>query len=98
MGRAVFLGDTVKDERFNWAEFADLRSSPPTMEAAKAFDAMGIVVRTHYRRRMLRMLQSLYGSRHLYYFLLYCVSGFTQRVLRYFSFADRRGPLMELLL
>jgi hypothetical protein len=40
-GRAVFLGDNVRDENFNWAEFADLGSSPPTMEASKALDAMG---------------------------------------------------------
>ncbi len=40
-GRAVFLGDNVKDEHFNWAEFADLGSSPPTMEAARALDAIG---------------------------------------------------------
>jgi hypothetical protein len=40
-GRSVFLGDNVKDEYFNWAEFADLGSSPPSMEAAKALDALG---------------------------------------------------------
>ena len=40
-GRAVLLGDNVKDQDFNWAEFCELGSSPPSMEAAKALDAMG---------------------------------------------------------
>ena len=40
-GRSVFLGDGVKDEEFNWAIFADLGSSPPTMEASKALDMLG---------------------------------------------------------
>lgn len=40
-GRAVFLGDQVKDEMFDYAEFQDLSSSPPSMEASRAIDAMG---------------------------------------------------------
>ena len=40
-GRAVLLGDNVKDQDFSWAEFCELGSSPPTMEAAKALDAYG---------------------------------------------------------
>ncbi len=40
-GRAVLLGDNVKDQDFSWAEFCELGSSPPSMEAAKALDAMG---------------------------------------------------------
>ena len=40
-GRAVLLGDNVKDQDFNWAEFCELGSSPPSMEAAKALDVMG---------------------------------------------------------
>ena len=40
-GRAVLLGDNVKDQDFNWAELGELGSSPPSIEAAKALDAMG---------------------------------------------------------
>ena len=40
-GRAVLLGDNVKDQDFSWAELCELGSSPPTMEAAKALDAYG---------------------------------------------------------
>ena len=40
-GRSVLLGDTVKDQDFSWAEFCELGSSPPSIEAAKALDAMG---------------------------------------------------------
>ena len=40
-GRAVLLGDNVKDQDFSWAEFCELGSSPPSAEAAKALDAMG---------------------------------------------------------
>ena len=40
-GRAVLLGDNVKYQDFNWAEFCELGSSPPSIEAAKALDAMG---------------------------------------------------------
>ena len=40
-GRSVLLGDNVKDQDFNWAEFLELGSSPPTIESAKALDAMG---------------------------------------------------------
>ena len=40
-GRAVLLGDNVKDQDFNWAEFCELGSSPPSTEAAKALGAMG---------------------------------------------------------
>ena len=40
-GRSVLSGDKVKDQDFKWAEFCELGSSPPSMEAAKALDAMG---------------------------------------------------------
>jgi hypothetical protein len=40
-GRAVLLGDNVTDQDFRWAEFCELGSSPPSIEAAKALDAMG---------------------------------------------------------
>ncbi len=40
-GRPVRLGDNVKDQDFNWAEFCELGSSPPSMEAARALDALG---------------------------------------------------------
>ena len=33
-GRAVLLGDNVKDQDFNWAEFCEPGSSPPSTEAA----------------------------------------------------------------
>ena len=42
-GRAVVLGDNVKDEGFNWAEFQELSSAPASLEAAKALDAFGCV-------------------------------------------------------
>ena len=40
-GRAVLLGDNVEDQDFNWAEHCEPGSSPPSMEAAKALDALG---------------------------------------------------------
>ena len=40
-GRAVLLGDNIKDQDFSWAEFGELGPSPPSIEAAKALDAMG---------------------------------------------------------
>ena len=40
-GRSVLLGDNVKDQDFNWAEFLELGSGPATIESAKALDAMG---------------------------------------------------------
>ena len=40
-GRSVLLGDNVRDQDFSWAEFSELGSSPPSIEAAKALDAMG---------------------------------------------------------
>ncbi len=40
-GRSVLLGDKVRDQDFSWAEFCELGSSPPSIEAAKALDAMG---------------------------------------------------------
>ena len=40
-GRSVLLGDIVKDQDFSWAGCCELGSSPPSMEAAKALDAMG---------------------------------------------------------
>ena len=36
----MFLGDNVKDQNFGWAEFEALGSSPPSLEAAKALDAV----------------------------------------------------------
>ena len=39
-GHTVYLGDNVLDETFNWAEFQDLGSNPPTMEAGTALDAV----------------------------------------------------------
>ena len=39
--RAVFMGDNVRDEYFNWAEFAELSSNPPSMEASRVVDAVG---------------------------------------------------------
>ena len=35
-GRAVLLGDNVRDQDFNWAELCELGSSPPSLEAANA--------------------------------------------------------------
>ncbi len=40
-GRSVLLGDNIKDQDFSWAEPRELGSSPPSIEAAKALDAMG---------------------------------------------------------
>ena len=40
-GRAVLLGDNVRDQDLNWAELCELGSSPPSIEAAKALGAMG---------------------------------------------------------
>ncbi len=40
-GRAVLLGDNVRHQGFSWAELCELGSSPPSMEAANAPDAMG---------------------------------------------------------
>jgi hypothetical protein len=39
-GRSVLPGDNVKDRDFNWPEFCELGFSPPSIEAAKAIDAM----------------------------------------------------------
>ena len=41
-GRAVFQGNHVRDQDGNWALFADLGSSPATMEAARAADAVSM--------------------------------------------------------
>ena len=40
-GRSVLLGDIVRGQDFNWPVFLELGSSPPTIESAKALDAMG---------------------------------------------------------
>jgi hypothetical protein len=40
-GRSVLLGDNIKDQDFSWAEICELGSSPTSIEAAKAPDAMG---------------------------------------------------------
>ena len=42
-GRHVFLGDSVKDQNFDWAEFEALGSSPPSLEAAKALDVVSLL-------------------------------------------------------
>ena len=42
-GRAVYQGNNVRDQDGNWAIFADLGSSPATMEAARAADAYGLL-------------------------------------------------------
>ncbi len=41
-GRAVLLGNQIFDQAFDWAEFQELSSSPPSMEAARAADALGL--------------------------------------------------------
>ena len=41
-GRVVFAGCFVKDERNNWAIFAEISSCPATMTAGKAADAYGM--------------------------------------------------------
>ena len=40
-GRAVCLGHEVRDEYFNYAEFQELSSNPPSMQAARALDCLG---------------------------------------------------------
>ena len=40
-GRSVVLGDYVKGQDLSGAEFCELASSPPSIEATKALDAMG---------------------------------------------------------
>ena len=42
MGRSVLLGDNVKDQDFNRAEFCELGSGPPSLDAAKALDVNGV--------------------------------------------------------
>ena len=42
-GRAVLLGDNVKDEGFDWAQFQDAGSAPPSMEAVRTCLALGLV-------------------------------------------------------
>ena len=44
-GRAVLLGNQIFDQAFDWAEFQELSSSPPSMEAARAADALGLFPR-----------------------------------------------------
>ena len=39
-GRDVVLGNNVKDEESMWAVFSDLGSSPPTLDACRALDAV----------------------------------------------------------
>jgi len=43
-GRHVLLGDQVKDNNFEAAQFQDLGSSPPTMMASKVLDAWSLIV------------------------------------------------------
>ena len=42
-GRAVLMGDQVKDQNFEAAYFQDLSSSPAAMEASRAADAYGML-------------------------------------------------------
>jgi hypothetical protein len=42
-GRVVFEGCYVKDERNNWAIFAEIASCPATLEAGKAADGYGLI-------------------------------------------------------
>ena len=42
-GRAVVLGNNVTDQVFDWAEFQELGSAPPTMEAARCSDALSLL-------------------------------------------------------
>ena len=50
-GRSVLLGDNVKDQDFNWAEFLELGSSPPTIQSAPALDAMGSLPRYRIKKK-----------------------------------------------
>ena len=40
--RSVFLGDNVKDQDFNYAVFEELGGAPPSIEAARALDALSL--------------------------------------------------------
>ena len=40
-GRAVLLGDNVKDEDFNWAQFQELSSAPAQLESINVINAVG---------------------------------------------------------
>ena len=42
-GRVVFQGNDVKDENYDYALFAELGSSPATMQAGKFADAIGLL-------------------------------------------------------
>jgi hypothetical protein len=50
-GRSVLPGDNVRDQDFNWAEFCELGSSPPSIEAAKPLDARGAYTQSLFARR-----------------------------------------------
>ena len=41
-GRAVFLGDNVRDQDWQYAIFEELGSAPPCIEAAKSLDAFSL--------------------------------------------------------
>ena len=41
-GRAVFLGDNVRDQDWQYAVFEDLGSAPPSIEAATVLDAFSL--------------------------------------------------------
>ena len=41
--RRCFLGSNVKDEQFDWAQFNDQGSAPPSMEGARAVDAASLL-------------------------------------------------------
>ncbi len=38
----MLLGNNVYDQNFDWAEFQELGSAPPAMEAARAADALSL--------------------------------------------------------
>ena len=41
-GRAVLLGNNIFDQSFDWAEFQEVGSAPPSMEAARVGDALSL--------------------------------------------------------
>ena len=42
-GRAVVLGNQMKDESFDYAQFQDQGSAPPVMEAVRAAEALSLI-------------------------------------------------------
>lgn len=43
-GRDYVLGDQIKDENHNWAEFANIGSTPPSLAAGMAIDAVSCLL------------------------------------------------------